>query len=91
MKGVCRTNQLKRSLIVSAILYEYYGWTLISDAEWDKRAYELVDRIKDGKNTPLFKKEFRNWGGETAIKLLKNEWGHSRAAYFDLNREYFDR
>lgn len=90
MKGVCRTNQLKRSLIVSAILYEYYGWTLISDAEWDKRAYELVDRIKAGKDTTLFKKEFRNWGGETAFKLIKNKWGHGLAHYMDLNRDRFE-
>lgn len=91
MKGVCRTNQLKRSLIVSAILYEYYGWSFISDAEWDKRALELKDRIENGLDTNLFKDLFKGWKGETGMHLIHSEWGKVRARYFNNNREYFDR
>lgn len=73
-KIVARVDQLKRQLIVHSVIYYKLGDNIISDEDWDRRALELRELIREGHNTPLHQDLFEDFKGETGYHLCLKEY-----------------
>lgn len=68
-----RINQLRRVVLHHSILYYRFGESVITDAQFDKFAYELVDLQEkypeESETVPFFLEEFRDFDGSTGFHL----------------------
>ncbi|MGJ0846503.1 DNA ligase LigA-related protein [Tissierella praeacuta] len=71
----------RRQIIIHSCIYYVYGKALITDTQFDKWAYELVDLQKKYPNIGGdWAFEFRGFDGTTGFHLnLHNEWVMGKA------------
>ncbi|GIQ63675.1 hypothetical protein PACILC2_22430 [Paenibacillus cisolokensis] len=78
-----RITYLRRKLYVHSVIYYRYCTSIISDATYDKWAYELADlqrQYPDEAGKAEFAAEFANWDGTTGFDLPWNPWAERTAA-----------
>ena len=80
-----RIKQLRLSLMVHSIIYYELNDNIISDAEWSKRAKELVElqeQHPDIAETVVFADLYRGFKGDTGFDLAKGAdeaaWGKAK-------------
>lgn len=80
-----RIRQLRLSLMVHSIIYYELNDNIISDAEWSKRAKELVElqeQHPDIAETVVFADLYRGFKGDTGFDLAKGAdeaaWGKAK-------------
>ena len=80
-----RIRQLRLSLMVHSIIYYELNDNIISDAEWSKRAKELVElqeQHPDIAETVVFDDLYRGFKGDTGFDLAKGAdeaaWGKAK-------------
>lgn len=80
-----RIKQLRLSLMVHSIIYYELNDNIISDAEWSKRAKELVELQEehpDIAETVVFADLYRGFKGDTGFDLAKGAdeaaWGKAK-------------
>lgn len=78
-------NRRRRQLLVHSVIYYRYCKNIISDAQWTKWAFELVDLQEKypeiAKKVP-YANEFEGFDGSTGYDLpLYDEWAVSKALY----------
>lgn len=78
-------NRRRRQILVHSIIYYRYNTSLISDAEWTRRALELVELQKqypDIAQKVPYADAFKNFDGSTGFDLpLDDSWGNDTALY----------
>lgn len=80
-----RIKQLRLSLMVHSIIYYELNDNIINDAEWSKRAKELVElqeQHPDIAGTVVFADLYRGFKGDTGFDLAKGAdeaaWGKAK-------------
>jgi len=80
-----RIKQLRLSLMVHSIIYYELNDNIINDAEWSKRAKELVElqeQHPDIAETVVFADLYRGFKGDTGFDLAKGAdeaaWGKAK-------------
>lgn len=69
-----RIIQLRKMLCLHSYIYYILGESIVTDSQWDKWAYELVElQKKHGWQHKFYDREFYDWDGSTGMHLPKDD------------------
>jgi len=74
-------NQRQRQILVHSVLYYNYNESLVSDSDWSRWAFELVELMKLSEAPKsVFYEMFKTFEGSSGCDLdLCNEWAVRKA------------